>query len=139
MTLPELRKQIEQYLELDGRRTEGPWEATFVFGSADLPIAIATADAASTTIVGILEGDCSDQPSHDLRFIAAAANQSAGFARALLVAIEKLQIITIQTTSKEYQEECGEELDGTTCIEAWDALITEVREALTTILEGRAK
>jgi len=43
---------------------------------------------------------------------------------------EQLKKITIQTTSEEYENECGEELDGTTAIEAWDSLILETREAL---------
>ena len=46
-----------------------------------------------------------------------------------------LKIVTIQSTSKEYEEECNDSLDGQTAIEAWDSLITETRQALASARE----
>lgn len=61
----------------------------------------------------------------------------AGFDAALALSekraaglVEALNKITIQATSKEYLEECNDELDGITAIEALDSLIIEAREAL---------
>lgn len=77
---------LRKWKELCEAATPGPWEATFVFGSPDFPIAVVTADAKSDTIVGILQGDCSERPSDDIRFIAASREAVP----ALIAEVERL-------------------------------------------------
>ena len=42
-----------------------------------------------------------------------------------------LETVKIQNTCAEYLVECGDSIDGQTCMEAWDSLILETRSRLT--------
>lgn len=83
-------KKLRKLLEA---ATPGPWEAHFVFGSSDLPIAVIVDNGKSDTIVMVHKDDCSEKPSDDIRFIAEAHNQLPAVLEVLDAAIETLEYV----------------------------------------------
>lgn len=58
---------------------------------------------------------------------------------ALKLALEALELVKIQTTCAEYFDECGDSIDGQTCMEAWDSLLLEIRKRLAEIRKLRGE
>ncbi len=120
---PKLKELIDQLVEARNKATTGEWENITPyfeqfprqFASIKLNEGLKTEDDFSVL---------------DEKFTCLAANNITKLAKASLIMAQALEKVTKQTTSKEYLERENDDLDGQTCIEAWDNLIIEARQAI---------